>query len=427
MLKGIDKHADIGSILLIIGLGEDAGVNVTDVRERVDATVLALLFRKGRVDVVLDIDVVIKEQGSGDIVLRHITHELHIVLVDLVLDERVFHRGLRFRDIFNQGSDIDMLFELFLDFISLRAHHAHHRRHVTRLLSDGDRVAREHIVLHRGDISLDTRGEGKHKRDADDTNRAGKADHRGASALGEEVSCREAEGGEEGHLRLFLFLSLLALFATHEGTALLADFVARHTATFFDFLFGVEGVGVLENFAIEQADDTRRILLGKLGVMCYHDNQTLARNLADEVHNLHRGHSVECACRLVGEQDFRVIDQGARNRNTLALTARKLIGAFIVLVGEADAVERLFRATDALLLADARDGQGKLDITENGLVGNEVVALEDETDAVVAVDIPVAIAITPRGSAVDNQVARGVVVETADDVQQCGFSTARRT
>ena len=57
---------------------------------------------------------------------------------------------------------------------------------------------------------------------------------------------------------------------------------------------------------------------------------------------------------------------------------------------------------------------------------DEVVALEHEADAVVAVGVPVAILVLARGDAVDDQVARIVVVQAADDVEECGLARARR-
>lgn len=44
---------------------------------------------------------------------------------------------------------------------------------------------------------------------------------------------------------------------------------------------------------------------------------------------------IECAGRLVGQNDLRIIHQRARDGNTLLLTARKLIGMVVGAVGQA--------------------------------------------------------------------------------------------
>ncbi|MNI92283.1 hypothetical protein D3C73_1500560 [compost metagenome] len=60
-------------------------------------------------------------------------------------------------------------------------------------------------------------------------------------------------------------------------------------------------------------------------------------------------------------------------------------------------------------------------------MGDQVVALEDKADAVVAVRIPVAVLVVLRGRSVDNQVAAVVLVEPPDDVQAGGFARAARS
>ena len=55
---------------------------------------------------------------------------------------------------------------------------------------------------------------------------------------------------------------------------------------------------------------------------------------------------------------------------------------------------------------------------------DEVVALKDKADGVVAVCVPVAVVVLLCGAAVDDKVAGGVAVQTADDVQQRGLAAA---
>ncbi len=57
---------------------------------------------------------------------------------------------------------------------------------------------------------------------------------------------------------------------------------------------------------------------------------------------------------------------------------------------------------------------------------DEVVALEDETDRVIAVGVPVAVLVILRRAAVDDEVAVGVAVKAANDVQKRRLATTRR-
>jgi hypothetical protein len=60
-------------------------------------------------------------------------------------------------------------------------------------------------------------------------------------------------------------------------------------------------------------------------------------------------------------------------------------------------------------------------------VRDKVIALEDEANAMVAVYVPVAVRIGLRASTVYYEVARGVMVKTADYIEQCGFSASGRS
>ena len=91
---------------------------------------------------------------------------------------------------------------------------------------------------------------------------------------------------------------------------------------------------------------------------------------------------------------------------------------------EPDLDQRLLGAAGALAGADAADRQRQLNVAEHALVRDEIVALEDEADRVVAVAVPVAVGVTLGGDAVDDQVAVVVAVETPDDIQQGGLAGA---
>ena len=57
-------------------------------------------------------------------------------------------------------------------------------------------------------------------------------------------------------------------------------------------------------------------------------------------------------------------------------------------------------------------------------MGDQVIALEHETNGVVAVGVPVAVGVLLGGDAVDDQVTAIIAVKAANDVEQCGFAGA---
>ena len=75
----------------------------------------------------------------------------------------------------------------------------------------------------------------------------------------------------------------------------------------------------------------------------------------------------------------------------------------------------------------ARERERQLHVFQNGLMRNEVIALEHKADAVVAVGIPIAVAEVLGRDAVNQQVARIKVVKSADNVEHRGFARTRGT
>ncbi len=57
----------------------------------------------------------------------------------------------------------------------------------------------------------------------------------------------------------------------------------------------------------------------------------------------------------------------------------------------------------------------------------QVVALEDKTNPIVAVGVPVFVGVVRGVDAVDDEGPRIVVIKAADDVQESCFSRPRRT
>ena len=190
---------------------------------------------------------------------------------------------------------------------------------------------------------------------------------------------------------------------------------------------GLEGVGVGRDDAVREVHDAICVLLRKFRVVRNHDDQTIVGDLGEQVHDLNARFGIERAGGLVCQQDLGVVDKRAGDGDALHLTAGKLAGALVDVVAEADLLQRLDGTLLALLRGDAGKRQGELDVGEYALMGDEVVALEHEADAVVAVGVPIAVFVLVGGHAVDDHVARVVMIEAADDVEQRGLARAGRT
>ena len=54
------------------------------------------------------------------------------------------------------------------------------------------------------------------------------------------------------------------------------------------------------------------------------------------------GEGIECCKRFVHEQNFRIVDQGPGERETLLHLARELVGRVLFIIVELDEVEQLF-------------------------------------------------------------------------------------
>ena len=186
----------------------------------------------------------------------------------------------------------------------------------------------------------------------------------------------------------------------------------------------LEGAGIVGDSAVPQTDDAVGILLRQFGVVRDHDHEAVFCHILQQLHDLDARLAVQCAGGLVGQQDVRVVDEGAGDGHPLHLAAGHLGGVLVQLVAQTHFLQRLGGPAAALSARHARDGQGQFDVGEDGLVGDEVIALEHEADGVVAVGVPVPVGVAAGGDAVDDELAAVVAVEAADDVEQRGLARA---
>ena len=89
---------------------------------------------------------------------------------------------------------------------------------------------------------------------------------------------------------------------------------------------------------------------------------------------------VEVSGRLVGEQDGGLVDDGARDRDALLLTARELVRVATGLAAESHHLEHVRNRLldEALALADHL--QAERDVVEDGLLRQQAEVLEDDAE-----------------------------------------------
>ena len=141
---------------------------------------------------------------------------------------------------------------------------AHHGRQVVVLLGDRKRVARERILLDLFDVAVYAIGQRQNRRDTDNANRARKGRHGRAALLGHEVSSRKPQRRHKAHRG----------FARRLGLA------ARGVSD-------TERIGIVGDLAVRQVDDACGVLVRQLGIVRDHNNQTVARHVLEQVHDLY--------------------------------------------------------------------------------------------------------------------------------------------
>src|SRR5512141_2538024 len=181
---------------------------------------------------------------------------------------------------------------------------------------------------------------------------------------------------------------------------------------------------VLDDPAVAERHDPFRV--GRdVGLMRdENDRLPLAVQVLEHGHDLLGRPRVEVPRGLVGEHQFRVVDESSRDRNPLLLPARELARQVFLASGEPDdleAVPRLLLAT-LLAVAVARVDERQLDVLERGSPREEIERLEDETDLAVP-DLRAFVAVEARDVHPVQEVGSGRrTVEAPDDVHEGGLA-----
>src|SRR5262245_30986238 len=119
---------------------------------------------------------------------------------------------------------------------------------------------------------------------------------------------------------------------------------------------------VADDLAVAEAHDARRVLRQLVLVRDEDDGVPTAVQIVHQRQDLVTGLRVEVSGRLVGEQDRRLVDERARDRHALALSAGHLVRPVMLARPEPDGLERSLGARLPLLARQPRIDEGQLDV-----------------------------------------------------------------
>ncbi|MCY1444794.1 hypothetical protein D9M71_612800 [compost metagenome] len=139
------------------------------------------------------------------------------------------------------------------------------------------------------------------------------------------------------------------------------------------------------------------------------------------------GHlAVQVAGRFVGQQQARAAGQGAGDGGALLLAAGQFGGVMLHARAQAHLAQRTFDALLALAGRHAAVAQRHVDVVEQVQVGDQVEALEDETDLLVAQAAAGVVAQLAHVLPIEHVGAAGEGFQQAGDIEEGGLARAGR-
>ena len=125
---------------------------------------------------------------------------------------------------------------------------------------------------------------------------------------------------------------------------------------------------------------------------------------------------------LVGKHDGRPRNQGAGDGNTLLLAAAQLGWTMLEATLDRQKVAEVVEVFDIDGAFAATDGPGDLDVAHGGERGKQIELLEDKTDSVFAEACALTIVESGEIYTINDDAALGGLGETAEQVEEGGFS-----
>src|SRR6202163_3858100 len=152
------------------------------------------------------------------------------------------------------------------------------------------------------------------------------------------------------------------------------------------------------------------------GIVRHHDDgASLLMQFAEQAQNDFLVRRVEVAGGLVGEHDFRIVDEGAGDAYALLLASGELRRQVFGAVFEADAIERF---EGLLFIGHAVEVLGEHDVLDGGEIRNHVKVLEDEADGFGADMVKFRGTEVGDVLSVEPDFAAGGAVEASDEIDQ---------
>ena len=130
---------------------------------------------------------------------------------------------------------------------------------------------------------------------------------------------------------------------------------------------------------------------------------------------------------LVGQEEGGAVDQGAGNGGALHFAPAHLVGEGAGAGGQADEVEHLRGAGAGLAGFLAAEKEGEFGVLDGRHGGKEIEKLEDNAESFAAVGGEGGVIGSVEGKPIDRDLARGRLVESAEQVEQGAFAAAARS
>jgi hypothetical protein len=159
----------------------------------------------------------------------------------------------------------------------------------------------------------------------------------------------------------------------------------------------------------------------------HHHRPLPVRLLAQQFEDLRRVVLIEVAGWLIGEEQPRLVDQGAGDRHPLHLATAEVPRRGVELAAQPDLLEQRRRPLVRATAVHPGDRRRQLDVLAGAEAGEEVEELEDEAEIGGPEPGPLALAETADLAPVESQPPLARRVEGAEQVEQRALAAARGT
>ena len=138
----------------------------------------------------------------------------------------------------------------------------------------------------------------------------------------------------------------------------------------------------LADMPLRKEDGARRVVLDQGGVVRgHHHGAAAAGDLLEKLHDALGRHGVEVACRFVGQQHLRVVQDRAGDDQPLLLAPREFERHFVAFGPEVYELEHLVDPLPDLVFAlPSRGFHHVIEVHEDVAVGEQLVVLEYDAD-----------------------------------------------